>query len=120
MIEEIKEFMTVASVHSPKIYINKNNELIVVPSKNIYFRLADVNNELVLKTKIFSWLSRSACKGVGKYWESRMRKIINEYLKTDFSKQDFDLIYTRLGNDVNRELCHSFINSNYDLSLLES
>lgn len=116
---DIRPFMSIASVHSPKIFINERLELIVVPSKNIYFRLSDIENEKDLKMKVLTWLSRSSCKGVGTYWEKRIRKIINSYLNTSFDKRDFELIYQKLGNGVNPRLCVKFIDSGYDLIVLE-
>lgn len=118
-MHDIKFFMKKASVYSPHLFINNKFELIVVPSKNIFFRLEDVRNEKDLKMKILTWLSRSSCKGVGKYWESRMRKIINSYLNTSFDKKAFELIYQRLGNGVNPQLCEEFIDSCYDLTVLK-
>lgn len=116
---DIRSFMSIASVYSPKVFINERLELIVVPSKNIFFRLSDVRNEKDLKIKILTWLSRSACKGVGVYWETRIRKIINSYLDTSFEKKDFELIYQKLGNGVNPELCKKFIENGYDLACLD-
>lgn len=116
---EITKFMNCVSAYSPQVFINERFELIVIPSKNIYFRLEDVESKRDLQVKILTWLSRAACKGVGSYWETRMRKIINIYLNTNFDKKDFSLIYTRLGNGVNPDLCHRFIDTNFDLSVLE-
>lgn len=116
---DIRPFMIKASVYSPKIFINERLELIVVPSKNIYFKISDIANEKEWAMKILTWLSRSACKGVGTYWEKRMRKIINSYLNTFFDKDDFSLIYQKLGNGVNPLLCEKFIDSGYDLAVLK-
>lgn len=116
---DINRFLFTAMKYSPHLFINHRQELIIVPTKNIYFRLDNIETEKDLQIKIFEWLSRPACKGVGNYWQSRIRKIINEYLKTQFSTEDFELIYTRLGNGVNRELCEKFVTSGFDLSVLE-
>lgn len=117
MDNELNKFIGVAKMISPKIFVNENNELIVVPKINIFFRLEDVKNELDFKCKVLSWLSRPSCKGVSIYWQVRILRIVNEYLETNFTKYDMLDIYTYLGNDVNRTICEKFIKSNYDFSL---
>jgi len=104
--------------HSPNAFINLNNELIVEPKNNIYFRLEDIKNDLDLKCKVIAWLSRPSCKGISEYWQKRIRAIVNEFLGTNFNEDEMSVIYTRLGNDCNRKLCMKFIESGYDLNLL--
>ena len=45
---------------------------------------------------------------------------INKYLGTNFDFEDMDIIYTKLGNDVNRPLCEKFVDSGYDMNILIS
>lgn len=35
-----------------------------------------------------------------------------------WTSKEMDLIYTKLGNNVNRLLCRSFILNNFDMSIL--
>ncbi|MED3792467.1 hypothetical protein P4571_08420 [Niallia alba] len=119
MDEELKRLLDIISEISPKSFINRNNELIVVPKDNIYFRLEDIKTDMDLKCKVIAWLSRPSCKGVSKYWQKRVRDIFNRFLGTNFNKDEMMEIYTYLGNDVNRTLCVRFIESNYDISLLQ-
>lgn len=116
---EINKLIKVVRNHSPKCFISSNFELIVEPKNNIYFRLEDVETELELKCKVIAWLSRPSCKGVSNYWQKRIRAIVNEFLGTDFEVRHMESIYTRLGNDCNRNLTIKFIESNYDLRVLE-
>lgn len=118
-IELTKGFMKIVQKYSPKCFINSSFELIVEPRNNIYFRLEDVETELELKCKIIAWLSRPSCKGVGDYWQKRIRAIFNEFLGTEFTLDDMQEIYTYLGNDCNRQLSIKFIESNYNLNLLK-
>jgi len=118
MNTDIQRLVDITKDISPKSFINSSNELIIVPKINIYFRLEDVKNELDFKCKVIAWLSRPSHKGVSVYWQNGIRKILNQLLETNFSKDDMDLIYTYLGNDVNRPLCEKFIQSNYDLTML--
>ena len=118
-IDLAKRFMQITGKHSPKSFLNTHFELIVEPKNNIYFRLEDVETELDLKCKVLAWLSRPSCKGVSDYWQKRIRAIVNEYLETDFTWDDMQEIYTYLGNDCNRTLTIKFIESNYDMSVLQ-
>ena len=115
---ELLKLLGCIKSHSPKCFINHNNELIVVPSWNIYFGLNSVKSPLDLKCKVVEWLSRPSCKGVSNYWQKRVRAIFNDYLGTDFNKSEMSRIYTYLGNAVKRQLTIKFIESGCDLNVL--
>lgn len=51
-----------------KSFINHNNEIILEPRNNVYFRLDEVETELDFKCKMFAWVSRPIAKGLNKYW----------------------------------------------------
>lgn len=118
--QSVDRLLHIAKAASPKDFVNHNNEIILEPRNNIYFRLEDVRNELDLKCKVIAWLSRPSCKGVSNYWQKRIRQIVNEFLGTEFSKDEMSHVYTYLGNDVNRALCVRFIETGYDLAILPS
>lgn len=103
----------------PKSFINRSNEIILEPRNNVYFRLEDVDTELDFKCKMFAWLSRPISKGLNKYWSSKVLSSFNSLLGTNFTKEEMYKIYDRLGNDVNRKLTISFIESEYNLTLLD-
>ena len=44
---------------------------------------------------------------------------INKFLGTDFTEGDISIIYQKLGNRVNHNLTVEFVNSGYDLRILE-
>lgn len=118
--QSVDRLLHIAKAVSPKAFVNHNNELIIEPRNNIYFRLEDVHSVGDLQCKVIAWLSRPSCKGVSHYWQKRIRQIVNEFLGTEFSKDEMDHIYTYLGNDCNRKLCIRFIESGYDLAVLPS
>ena len=107
-------------------FINHNNELIINKKINSYFLLEDCKTELDLKRKVLEWLSRNASKSIYSHLD-RLNKLmqkwhrdgINAYLGTSFTAEDMEQIYCRLGNAVNSELCVKFIESGYDMALLE-
>ena len=118
-MNEIENIVERALKVFPKSFVYKNNEIILEPKNNVYFRLEDVKTELDFKCKMLAWVSRPIGKSLNKYWSPKVLKNFNEFMGTQFTKNEMLQIYDRLGNDVNRKLTIRFIESNYDLSLLE-
>jgi hypothetical protein len=102
----------------PKSFINHNNEIILEPKNNIYFRLEDVESELDFKCRMLAWISRPIAKSLNKHWSPRVLRSFNVVMGTNFTKDEMHKIYDALGNDINRPLCVKFIESKYELSLL--
>ena len=107
-------------------YINYNLEFIAHEKANEYFRLEDCETELDVKCKVLEWLSRGAHKTCpftsnlkNERFHNFMLNGINDFLGTDFTEEDIELIYDRLGNRVNHTLTVAFINSGYDMTVLE-
>lgn len=103
----------------PKFFVNQNYEIIIYPARNIYFLLDGVETELELKAKILEWLSREACKSISRQSQKYHLNGINAFLGTTFTLGDMELIYTYLGNRCNHEKTIRFIESKYDLSVLQ-
>lgn len=109
-----------------KSFINCINELILIPKTNLYLSLDDVESESDLKCKVIECCSRDAYKSM--HFDSIAENIeyhdyvierINEYLGTDFDETDMELIYTKLGYGVHRDLTIKFVESNYDMNILK-
>ncbi len=110
-----------------KSFINYRNELILIPKTNLYFSLNNVKNEFDLKYKVLEWCSRDAYKSTpystdrrNRIYQDDVRGNINIFLKTNFARNDMELIYSKLGNGVNHELTIKFVQSNYDMKILRS
>ena len=107
-------------------FINHNNELILIPKTNLYFYLGDVNTVAEMKYKLLEWCSRSCFKAMPyrytkknrEYQDDVLRKV-NECLDMEFTREQMELIYTKLGNCINHELTMKFVSSGYDMKLLE-
>lgn len=119
MKNEVKSCIEKIETVFPRAFINTKNELILEPRINAYFLLSNVKTEMDFTCKLIAYLSRPACKGVSAYWQRVIRKSLNELLGTKFTLEQMELIYTYLGNDVNRALCIQFVNSGYNLKVLE-
>lgn len=115
----LKQMINHAMHVFPKAFINRSDEFILVPKYNVYFRLRGMDNALDFKVKMFSWLSRPISKGLKRKPAHKLLDCFNALLNTQFTMEDMSRIYTELGNDCNRELCIRFIDSGYDMSLLQ-
>ena len=104
----------------PRCFINMQNEIIIHPGRNSYFSLTGIKSEIELKAKVLEWLSREAIKGGSPSTKKYHLQGINEVLEADFDASEMELIYTYLGNAVNHEKTLLFIESGYDLNILES
>lgn len=104
-----------------KTFINNENELIVSPRLNAYFRLEDVETELNFKCKVLEWLTFHIADN---HWfgcdeeRTNIECFINYILNTHFNHDDFQYVYLKLGNRINHKLTIDFIESNYNINLL--
>lgn len=69
--------------------------------------------------KVLEWLSRPVLKEGNEETRKWYLDGINKYLGTNFTHEDIDEIYCKLGNEVNRALTVKFIDSNYDIEVLK-
>lgn len=110
----------------PRSFINQNGEFIAHLKSNTYFRLEDCNTEMDVKSKVLERLSRAAYKtepyrrkDKNDEFHSFMLKGINEFLGTQFTAEEMEQIYTYLGNACNHEKTVRFVESGYDMGILE-
>lgn len=114
------------AVAFPKSFINTALEFIAHKDANEWFRLEDCENELDVKCKVLEWLSRGAYKTCpfnsnikNERFHNFMLNGINDFLETDFTEDDIEIIYTYLGNRCNHEKTVKFIESGYDMAILK-
>ena len=107
-------------------FINHNKELILIPKTNLYFYLGNVNTVYEVKYKLLEFCSRSCVKGMpyscnkkNKEYQDNVLRKVNECLDVEFTREQMELIYTKLGHCINHELTMKFVNSGYDFKVLE-
>ena len=122
-MREVKEALLKSFKNS---FINEQNEFIANRYANEYFRLDNCEYPIDVECKILEWFSRSAHKGIPYSQEWRNRKFrkfmqngINDFLDTNFSEENFEVIYCKLGNAVRHQMTIKFIESGYDISLIQ-
>ena len=107
--------------------MNRNLEFIADPHRrvNSYFRLDNCEDRMDVTCKVLEWLSREAFKS--QHFDAKWRneqvhdyhlKGINTFCGTNFTKEDIEVIYTKLGNEINRKKTLDFIKRGYDLEVL--
>lgn len=109
----------------PGSFINHNGEFIAHRKSNTWFDLFSCPTELDIQCKVIEYLSRAAHKTLlyrrhscNKHFWNGMRCGINRFLGTSFTHEDMDVIYTHLGNGVNHQKTIQFVESGYDMNLL--
>lgn len=109
----------------PGSYINHNLELILIPRTNTYFQIEDCKDKRDIIAKLLMWCSRTIVKGQPFRSENRnnafrklVKRSLNNYLGILFSNEGMALIYQRLGSGINPELTYRFIDSGFDLEVL--
>lgn len=112
----------------PDAIMNRNLEFVANPHRRInsYFRLDDCKTRMDVRCKVLEYLSREAYKSqhFNVKWRNDLvheyhRQGINAFCGTNFSHDDMEIIYTYLGNGVNRQKTLAFIYSGYNLAVLE-
>ena len=88
--------------------------------------MEDCENEFDVKCKVLEWFSRGAYKTCpyhsnyhNEVFHNFMLNGINEFLGTNFTREDMAIIYQKLGNRVRHSLTEEFVNSCYDMELLK-
>lgn len=90
------------------------------------FTVLESDSNLIIKCKVLEWCSRAATKFYDYINMAQNNKVskmmldgINKFLDTNFSEEDMELIYTKLGNAIRRNLTMQFVLSNYNMEVLK-
>lgn len=108
----------------PGSYINRNLEVILIPKTNTYFSLVGCSTKRDIIKKVLMWCTGDIVKArlyqqqkrnIDFYVDNRMR--LEKYLGADI---DVDVVYHCLGNGINKELTHKFIDSGFNMEIIYS
>lgn len=110
----------------PSSFINDHEEFIAYPRTNLYFILGNCENLLDVKCKVLEWFSRDCFKSMpfrsnwrNEEYHKLILERVNEFLGTDFTEEDMEIIYQHLGNAIKHKLTIKFVESDYDLTVLK-
>lgn len=118
-----KEIINVLQSFRKSYFIQ--NEIILEEKTNAWFNIKNCQDALDVRAKVLECLSRAAFKAMpyrrdksNEEFQDKVRADLNEYLGTQFTREEMGLIYIKLGNGIRHNLTREFIQSGYDLSLL--
>ena len=103
-------------------FIYREEELILHKKWNIYFRLDDIADVYDFNYKLLSYCSFYCACNHFKKNSKECRYIwsrLNRWFRKDFTYDELQLIYRKIGSGTNRELGNDFIKSNLDLNVLK-
>lgn len=107
------------------LYDREPCKFLAHPKGNIYFILGNCENRMDVDCKVLEWFSRAAYKTEPYYanWKNEefheyFRNGISKYFSWDFSKEEIEQIYIYLGNACNHEKTIKFIESGFDMEIL--
>lgn len=102
-------------------FVHISDELILSKKWNIYFRLPDIKTASEFDYKILSYLSFYTASHHFKPSSAQSKwalNKINRWFKKEFTIDEMQKIYAKLGNGANRELGVRFIESGFEMELL--
>ena len=102
-------------------FIYKENELILHKKWNIYFRLDDIYDNYDFNYKLLSYCSFYCASNHFKKNSKECKYIwnrLNRWFKKDFTYDELQAIYKKIGSGANRSLGNKFIKSNLDFNIL--
>ena len=125
MIELENKFLKQIMIEFNGSFINSSNELILIPRTNLYFSLENVENELDLECKLLEWCSRHTYKSEpfsqdfrNEIYQRENLKRLRNLFDYNFTEEEMEKIYCKLGNAVNRAKTIKFIESGLDIKVL--
>ena len=116
MRKEIRELMSLFN----NSFINAENELVLVPKTNLYFRLDDVKTKQDLIYKIIAWCSRDASKSepfhkqvCNENYRKTIRDALDSFLGVAWDEERWLELYEQFGNGTNEKECRKMIANNF-------
>lgn len=104
-------------------FIYKDEEIILHKKWNIYFRLPDIKTESEFDYKLLSYCSFYVADNHFKRNSKQCKHIwnrLNRWFRKEFTYDELQKIYCKLGNGCNKKLGVKFIESGLDMNLLNS
>ena len=128
MNDSIRDLLIKIMASFKESFVKCNNdgfEIILDSKSNFFFSLENVDSDCELIRRLISSVSRCyKTEPYEKEWRNRryqteLMTSFNKFLGTNFIEDDFEYIYTYLGNGCNKPIAIKFIESGYDLNVLK-
>lgn len=109
----------------PLSFINESNELILLPAKNVYLNLNRIKTFEDLCCRVICSLSREIAnsnyysrEGKNIWYRQDMQERIENSIGYSLTTDDWEYIYTFLGNDLRPDLTREFVELDFDMDYL--
>ena len=102
-------------------FIYNKDELILHKKWNIYFRIDDIFDSNDFSYKLLSYCSFYCASNHFKKTSKECKYIwnkLNRWFRKDFTYDELQLIYIKIGSGANRSIGNKFIESNLDFDIL--
>ena len=128
MNDSIRDLLIKIMAAFKESFVKCNNdgfEIILDSKSNFFFSLENIDSDCELIRRLISSVSRCyKTEPYEKEWRNRkyqteLMTSFNGFLGTNFTEDDFEYIYTYLGNGSNKPIAIKFIESGYDLNVLK-
>ena len=128
MNDSIRDLLIKIMAAFKESFVKCNNdgfEIILDSKSNFFFSLENIDSDCELIRRLISSVSRCyKTEPYEKEWRNRkfqteLMTSFNGFLGTNFTEDDFEYIYTYLGNGCNKPIAIKFIESGYDLNVLK-
>lgn len=128
MNDSIRDLLIKIMAAFKESFVKCNNdgfEIILDSKSNFSFSLENIDSDCELIRRLISSVSRCyKTEPYEKEWRNRkyqteLMTSFNGFLGTNFTEDDFEYIYTYLGNGCNKPIAIKFIESGYDLNVLK-
>lgn len=129
MNDSIKDFLIKIMSAFPhsliKYYVYGGFEMILDSESKFFFSLENIDSDCELIRRLISSVSRCyKTEPYEKEWRNKkyqteLMTSFNKVLETNFTEDDFEYIYTYLGNGCNKPIAIKFIESGCDLNILK-
>lgn len=100
-------------------------EFLIDETNNVYFLIGDCKTKMDVDCKVLQFLSYAASEyspyntnRKNDEFHKKTLSGINHYLRTSFTLQDMEVIYTYMGGNFGRSVAEKFINSGFDVNSL--
>lgn len=128
MNDSIRDLLIKIMAAFKESFVKCNNdgfEIILDSKSNFFFSLENIDSDCELIRRLISSVSR--CYKTEQYekkWRNRkyqteLMTSFNGFLGTNFTEDDFEYIYTYLGNGCNKPIAIKFIESGYNIEILK-
>lgn len=128
MNDSIRDLLIKIMASFKESFVKCNNdgfEIILDSKSNFFFSLENIDSDCELIRRLISSVSRCyKTEPYEKEWRNRkyqteLMTSFNGFLGTNFTEDDFEYIYTYLGNGCNKPIAIKFIESGYNIEILK-